>query len=331
MSVFGDSVNACNYPIMSNLNKHGPNTIDRAIRDIEINDEFTTTLNCDDNRNELRLNTNKVVHDLKSLNLNSENVCSRLNVEEDIRLNIRNELIRDDNIAKVRNKSTNNEINDEHVTRRHKSRKENLKPRSKIFINPYPEHNQLLTERPGRQYYHEELENSKITAIFTDSISNAIKVREFNEDYHRGTALFRRFPGSKSKQMRHVIPTLVESKPDVCLIHVGTNDLPTKKDEPSSIEKIANDIIQIGVTCKAHGTEEIIISNVILRKSAFYLQKRRSSLNTLLSKLCRENGFKYLDNNNIIEEHLAKDNLHLNPNGGEVLRENFLNMLNNLF
>ena len=114
------------------------------------------------------------------------------------------------------------------------------------------------------------------------------------------------------------------------MIHVGTNDLPTKKDEPSSIEKIANDIIQIGVTCKAHGAEEIIISNVILRKSAFYLQKRRSSLNTLLSKLCRENGFKYLDNNNIIEEHLAKDNLHLNPNG-EVLHENFLNMLNNLF
>ena len=98
-------------------------------------------------------------------------------------------------------------------------------------------------------------------------------------------------PGSKSKQMRHrIIPTLVESKPGVCLIHVGTNDLPTKKDEPSSIEKIANDIIQIGVTCKAHGAEEIIISNVILRKSAFYLQKRRSSLNSLLSKLCRENG-----------------------------------------
>ena len=120
--------------------------------------------------------------------------------------------------------------------------------------------------------------------------------------------------------MQHyVIPTLVESKPDVCVIHVGTNDLPTKKDEPSSIEKIANDI-QIGVTCKAHGAEEIIISNVILRKSAFYLQKRRSSLNTLLSKLCRENGFKYLDNNNIIEEHLAKDNLYLNPTGGEGLR-----------
>ena len=86
---------------MSNLNKHGPNTIGRAIRDIEINDEFTTTLNCDDNRNELHLNTNKVVHDLKSHNLNSENVCSHLNVEEVIRSNIRNELIRDDNIAKV--------------------------------------------------------------------------------------------------------------------------------------------------------------------------------------------------------------------------------------
>ena len=74
-----------------------------------------------------------------------------------------------------------------------------------------------------------------VTAIFTDSMSNAIKVREFNEDYHRGTALFR-FPCSKSKQMRHyVIPTLAESKPNVCLIPVGSNELPTKKGEPSAI------------------------------------------------------------------------------------------------
>ena len=34
---------------------------------------------------------------------------------------------------------------------------------------------------------------------------------------------------------------------------------------------------------------------------------------------------------NIVEEYLARDKLYLNPSGGEVLREKFLNMLNNLF
>ena len=72
-----------------------------------------------------------------------------------------------------------------------------------MMMNPYPEHDQLLTERPEHQHYNEAVKNGKVTAIFTDNILNAIKVREFNKDYHRGTALLRRFPGSKSKQMRH--------------------------------------------------------------------------------------------------------------------------------
>ena len=42
VSVFGNSVNVCNYPILSNLNEHRRNIKDSVIRDTEINDEFTT-------------------------------------------------------------------------------------------------------------------------------------------------------------------------------------------------------------------------------------------------------------------------------------------------
>ena len=166
-SVFGNDVNACNYPILSNLNEHRPNIKDRVIRDTEINDEFTTTLNSDDKRNKLCLNTNKVAHELEgpNFNFNSDNLNSRLNVVEDIQLNIRNDLVHNENIAMAQIKNTkdrqlrSNVINDEHVTRRHQSRKENLQLRSNIFINPYPEHDQLLTERPGRQHYNEVVKN----------------------------------------------------------------------------------------------------------------------------------------------------------------------------
>ena len=138
-------------------------------------------MNRDDKRNELRLHTNKVVHELKGPNFNSGNLNSSLNVEDDIQLNIRNDLVGHENIevsriinTEDRQPRSNNMLNYEHVTRRHKARKENLQPKSNIFINPYPEHDQLLTERPGRQHYNETVKNGEVSAINRKTWTSAL-------------------------------------------------------------------------------------------------------------------------------------------------------------
>ena len=47
-----------------------------------------------------------------------------------------------------------------------------------------------------------------------------------SKELHSGKAFFRSFSGANSKQLNHyIIPTLVDDKPDVVLLHVGTNDI----------------------------------------------------------------------------------------------------------
>ena len=111
--------------------------------------------------------------------------------------------------------------------------------------------------------------------VFSSSMTNGIRVREFNKYYNHGTARFRRFPGTTAKRLLHYVPhTLIEETLEVVVIHVGGNDLPTKRSNPSSIETISKTIIEIGTLCSNYNVKEIFISGVIRRKG-FYMEKRR--------------------------------------------------------
>ena len=155
-----------------------------------------------------------------------------------------------------------------------------------------------------------------------------IRVREFNNHFINGTARFRRFPGSKSKQMLHYItPTLVDDTPEHVILHVGTNDLPTRKENPTKVEEIAQTIVDIGKKCILYGVKTVFISEVITR-STNYMEKRRFYLNRLLKEHCEENKFIFIENKCINECHLLRDGVHLNEEGNIILANNFLNALN---
>ena len=66
----------------------------------------------------------------------------------------------------------------------------------------------------------------------------------FNENYLMGIAKIQRFHEAKARHIKHyVLPTLVQEQPKVVLLQFGENDLPTKKADPTPVEKIANEII----------------------------------------------------------------------------------------
>ena len=121
---------------------------------------------------------------------------------------------------------------------------------------------------PGKNTYKEAVKNGKGVVVFTDSMSKGIRVREFNNYFVNGTARFRRFPGSKSKQMLHYItPTLVDDTPEHVILHVGRNNLPTKKESPTKVEEIAQTIVDIGKKCILYGVKTVFISKVITRSA----------------------------------------------------------------
>ena len=121
-----------------------------------------------------------------------------------------------------------------------------INKRPSIVVNPYPERDRdLRTVRPCLNSYDVAVKEGRRTIMFSSSIIRSIRVREFNDDYTGGIARCRRFPGANTKRLqRYVIPTLSQELPEVVVIRVGGNDLPTKKNNHTSVEDTAKTIVE---------------------------------------------------------------------------------------
>ena len=161
-------------------------------------------------------------------------------------------------------------------------------------------------------------------------MTKGIRLREFNSFFKNGSATFHRFHGSKARHMKNYVKTpLDENRPDTVIVLTGGNDLQTKRVNPTPVEDIAKDIIEVGKICRTYGVTIIIISSVIIRRSPF-MAKRCKELNNILKGMCHEFNFNFIDNDNISTANLAYDGVHLNVDGNIKLAKNFLSILNNI-
>ena len=160
-------------------------------------------------------------------------------------------------------------------------------------------------------------------------MTKGINVKNFNVNYNNGAAKFVRFHAATTSLMKHyVTPTLRTDQLETVIIMCGSNDLPTPRENPTSVESIAETIIPIGELCKFYGVKNIFISSVLTREIN-YMDRRRGELNNLLKEKCMIYTYGYIDNDNIGHEHLY-DKVHLNKDGAVILSDNFLHILNNL-
>ena len=102
----------------------------------------------------------------------------------------------------------------------------------------------------------------------------------------------------------------MDDKPDAVIIYVGTNDILTNANH----EEIARNIIKIGLNCKNHGVNDVVISSVLVKKNP-NLNALIRRVNDLLRDLCSMNGFGYICNDTITTEYLWKDGIHLQDLG----------------
>ena len=97
---------------------------------------------------------------------------------------------------------------------------------------------------PGNSSYATVSKFGKKIFVVGDSHVKRMKHLDFNKELHSGTAFSRSFSGANSKQLDHyIIPTLVDDKPDVALLLVGTNYIPSKANDT----ELSNNIINIGL------------------------------------------------------------------------------------
>ena len=69
---------------------------------------------------------------------------------------------------------------------------------------------------------------------------------------------------------------------------------------------------------------QLVFSSFILRKDKKDISKKVGETNQRLKDYCKQKNIDFVDNSNIIEEHLGSKKLHLNKRGKSVLAKNIL-------
>ena len=119
----------------------------------------------------------------------------------------------------------------------------------------------------------------------------------------------------------HIIPTLLEDKPDVVIVHVGINDVLNRFDQ----DQIIKNIQQIYITCKNFNVNQVIISGIVSYKRADNSVK--NYINENLKVEPTTEGYQFLDNRSIKLENLCREGLHLGESGKNLLLDNCVDFL----
>ena len=110
-------------------------------------------------------------------------------------------------------------------------------------------------------------------------------------------------------------------KPDCLLVHIGTNYLTNNVNLLNSVKKMVNK------SKNSSPNTKLVFSSVILRKGKKDISKKVGETNQGLKNYCKRKNINFVDNSNIIEEHLGSKKLHLNKRGNSILAKNILKFL----
>ena len=116
------------------------------------------------------------------------------------------------------------------------------------------------------------------------------------------------FLGATTEDMVDFVRPLAYRSPDYLIIHTGTNDLIdfTAKDIIANFQDIVETIPEIDQKIK------IILSSIIQRFDNDKLQPKVVGLNRDLQALCKKLNLDFIDNSNIVNNHIKQRGPHLN-------------------
>ena len=162
----------------------------------------------------------------------------------------------------------------------------------------------------------------KSVVVIGDSIINNIEARGLGNKHH---VKVKPFSGASSDDMKDFIKPSIRLKPDVVILHVGTNDLTRKEiDTVKNLEQIHKYIKDESPNTK------LIISTLTTRNDRDDIENVVTKSNDVICSFCRRHDINIVDNNNIESQHLGLKKLHLNRKGTSLLALNFKNYIENL-
>ena len=167
-----------------------------------------------------------------------------------------------------------------------------------------------------------EKTKKKTVVTVGDSIVRNVPSRSLNQFLKEYFSVVKSFPGATTQDMKDYIKPTISRKPDMVILHTGTNDL-KRNQNPSDI---ANEIVSLAKNIKNSGTE-VSISALIPREDR--LSEKGKKVNKELQEKCTAENFAFILHKNINSKlDLFPDKLHPNKKGQSILKGNFRKCIN---
>ena len=116
--------------------------------------------------------------------------------------------------------------------------------------------------------------------------------------------------------MKDYLKPELEHEPSEVILHVGTNDLKSRKPE-----EVAESIVDLARQIESSCNATVTISELVCRKGK--LNQAVNIANKHLVKFCHQNERKLIRHQNITYNELNRGRLHLNFKGNEQFFKNF--------
>ena len=125
--------------------------------------------------------------------------------------------------------------------------------------------------------------------------------------------------------MKHYVSPDLEKKPDLVILHTGTNYLKSV----ISAKEIANEIIALALSVNENG-QQIAVSGIIPRGDTF--SQKVKGVNECLKVQCKDHNVDFISHKNINPRvHLNQDRLHSKRKGHYMMGNNFSSFINNFY
>ena len=153
--------------------------------------------------------------------------------------------------------------------------------------------------------------------LIGDSMLNGLHEKGFKN--HKVT--IKAHSGATTDDIYHHIKPEINKKPDVIIIHSGTNDLPSDMKSIDNLKKIHDYL-------NAHSpTTKLVISAITTRKDLPGMENKVKLMNDRIKKFATNNTIALINHNNIDDSCLSTKKLHLNKKGNSYLANNFIKYL----
>ena len=137
-------------------------------------------------------------------------------------------------------------------------------------------------------------------SIVGDSMIRKIRRQDINREAPQVKTSIKTFPGATIEQVKSYIRPTIEEDPDGVIIVCGTNNL-----RSATPEEVANKMISLAFEVKKE-INDVAISSIIRRTDSDDLERKRIHVNQLVRAGLLGTGMKFIENDNILDNHLDK-------------------------